>query len=332
MASRKRRSRRPATPPRSGPGPRRLGGQQAPTPRSVSADRRYQRTHRQASSRTSWVVVGVVVVIVAVLVVVKLTGSASSSGGVASGRHPAPVPAAVVAALENVPVAVYNSVGTGSNTDPFVEAKDQPSLTENGLPRVVYIGAEYCPYCAILRWSLVAALMRFGTFTGLKETSSSADVAPVPTFAFFGTKFTSKYVALSAYEVQDRNGATLETLPKDVVKVYSKYGGGSGFPFVDIANQHLASGAPPFLVPSLDSPPISALAGAGTGDMLNIARAIADPTSTYGQAIDAATFDMETNFIAAAICRSDGGKPASVCGSRGVKAAEKVIAATKRVS
>jgi hypothetical protein len=280
-------------------------------------------------------VVGVVVVIVAVLVVVKLTGSSSPSGGIASGRHPAPVPAAVVAALENVPVAVYNSVGTGSNTDPFVETKDQPSLTENGLPRVVYIGAEFCPYCAILRWSLVAALMRFGTFTGLKETSSSADVAPVPTFAFFGTKYTSKYVALSAYEVEDRTlptPATLEVPPKDVVKIYTKYGGGSGFPFLDIANQHLTSGAPPFLVPSLDSPPISALAGAGTGDMLKIARAIADPTSTYGRSIDAATFDMETNFITAAICRSDGGKPVSVCGTPGVKAAEKVIAATKQVS
>jgi hypothetical protein len=332
MASRKRRSRRPAASPRSGPGPRRLGSQEAPTPRSASADRRYQRTHRQGSSRTSWVVVGVVVVIVAVLVVVKLTGSSSPSGGIASGRHPAPVPTAVVAALENVPVAVYNSVGTGSNTDPFVEAKDQPSLTENGLPRVVYIGGEFCPYCAILRWSLVAALMRFGTFTGLKESSSSADVAPVPTFAFFGTKYTSKYVALSAYEVEDRNGRTLETLPKDVGKIFTKYGGGSGFPFLDIANQHVASGAPPFLVPSLDSPPISALAGAGTGDMLSIARAIADPTSTYGQSIKAATFDIEANFMTAAICRSDGGKPASVCGSLGVKAAEKVIAATKQVS
>jgi succinyl-CoA synthetase beta subunit len=41
---------------------------------------------------------------------------------------------------------------------------------------------------------------------------------------------------------------------------------------------------------------------------------------------------METNFITAAICRSNGGKPASVCDSPGVKAAEKVIAATKQVS
>jgi hypothetical protein len=174
--------------------------------------------------------------------------------------------------------------------------------------------------------------MRFGTFTGLKETSSSADVAPVPTFAFFGTKYTSKYLALSAYEVQDRTGAALETLPKDVGKIFTKYGGGSGFPFFDIANQHIGSGAPPFLVPSLDSPPISALAGAGTGDMLRIAQAIADPTSTYGRSINAATFDIEANFISAAICRSDGGKPASVCESPGVKAAEKVIAATKQVT
>jgi hypothetical protein len=332
MASRKRRSRRPATPPRSGPGPRRLGGQQAPAPRSASADRRYQRTHRQGSSRTSWMVVGVVVVIVAVLVVVKLTGSSSSSSGIASGRRPAPVPAAVVAALENAPAAVYNSAGTGGHTDPLTELKSQPGLTEHGRPRIVYIGAEYCPYCAILRWSLVAALLRFGTFTGLKETTSSADLAPVPSFSFLGASYTSAYVALTSYETEDRLGNTLQVMPKNVDELVTKYDNTGAIPFLDIANQHVTTGAPPFLVPSLDSPPISAIAGAGTGDMQKIAQAIADPSSSYGRSINAVAFDIETNFMTAAICRSDGGRPSAVCDSPGVRAAEKAIAAAKKVS
>jgi len=32
---------------------------------------------------------------------------------------------------------------------------------------VVYIGAEYCPYCAVERWPLIVALNRFGTLTNL---------------------------------------------------------------------------------------------------------------------------------------------------------------------
>jgi hypothetical protein len=36
--------------------------------------------------------------------------------------------------------------------------------------------------------------------------------------------------------------------------------------------------------------------------------------------------------MTAAICRSDGGRPSSVCATPGVRAAEKVIAAAKKIS
>ncbi|MGD0743149.1 MAG: DUF929 family protein [Acidimicrobiales bacterium] len=331
MASRKRRSRRPAASQQPGSGPRRLGGQPVPASRSASAERRYQRTHRQGSSRVSWVVVGVVVAIVAVLVIVKVTSS-NGSAGVTSGDNPAAVPAAVETALAGVPVSVYNSAGTGAHTDPFTELKSQPDLTEHGLPRIVYIGAEYCPYCAIMRWSLVAALLRFGTFTGLKETTSSTDLAPVPTFSFLGASYTSKYVAFTSYETEDRLGKTLQAMPTNVDELVTTYDTTAAIPFLDIANQDVTTGAPPFLVPSLDSPPISAIAGAGTGDMQKIAQAIADPASPYGGSINAVAFDVETNFMTAAICRSDGGRPSAVCDSPGVRAAEKAIAVAKKVS
>ncbi|MFZ0059875.1 MAG: DUF929 family protein [Acidimicrobiales bacterium] len=339
MASRKRRSRRPVRPQQSGAGPRRLGGQTAPAPRSASANRRYQRSHRQGSSKTSWLVVGVVLVIVAVLVIVKLTGSKSpDTGGASSGRNPPPVPASVVAALANVPVATYNAVGTGSEADPFVETKNQASLTEHGLPRVVYIGAEFCPYCALMRWSLVAALDRFGTFKGLKQSSSSYDVAPIPTFSFLGSTYTSKYVSFSAYETADRNDASLQVLPKDVNKLYTTYDGSgltptkftggseAGIPFLDVANKDVSSGDPAFLDPTVDP-----LAGGGQG-MLGIAQAIADPSSTVGQAIDAKAFVIQANYITAAICRANGGRPAGICATPGAEAAAKVIAAAKKIS
>ena len=339
MASRKRRSRRPVRPQQPGSAPRRLGGQAASAPRSAGANRRYQRSHRQGSSRLGWLAVGVVLAVVAVLIVVKVTASKSSdTGGVTSGRDPAPAPASVVSVLTKVSTATYNAVGTGGEADAFVETKGQPSLTEHGLPRIVYVGAEYCPWCALMRWSLVAALSRFGTFKNLKESSSSADVPPIPTFSFLGTTYTSKYISFTPYETADRNGANLQVEPQAVAKLYTTYDGtatkatrftggpSSGLPFLDIANEHVSSGDPGFLAPTVDP-----LAGGGPG-MLGIAKAIADPSSSVGKAIDAAAFVIEANYITAAICRSDGGKPSSVCATPGVVAAEKVIAAAKKIS
>ena len=41
------------------------------------------------------------------------------------------------------------------------------------------MGAEYCPYCAAERWSMIVALGRFGTFSGLQTMrSSSTDSRP----------------------------------------------------------------------------------------------------------------------------------------------------------
>ena len=43
------------------------------------------------------------------------------------------------------------------------------------------MGAEFCPYCATERWSVVMALSKFGTFSHLVgTTSSSTDVDPRP--------------------------------------------------------------------------------------------------------------------------------------------------------
>ena len=57
---------------------------------------------------------------------------------------------------------------------------------------MIFVGAEYCPYCAAERWSMIMALSRFGTFTGLKEMSSeSNDVDPdTSTFTFVDSSYT----------------------------------------------------------------------------------------------------------------------------------------------
>jgi hypothetical protein len=77
-------------------------------------------------------------------------------------------------------------------------------LTANGKPLVVYVGAEYCPYCAAERWAAVIALSRFGTFSGLGQThSSSTDVYPnTATLSFHGASYTSQYLQFQGVETQ----------------------------------------------------------------------------------------------------------------------------------
>ena len=43
-----------------------------------------------------------------------------------------------------------------------IQAISDTALTSNGKPEMLYIGAEFCPYCAASRWSMALALSRFG--------------------------------------------------------------------------------------------------------------------------------------------------------------------------
>ena len=75
------------------------------------------------------------------------------------------------------------------------------------------MGAEYCPYCATERWAMVNALSRFGTFSGLKITTSAEttpqgtpEVFPnTPTFSFYGATYKSDYIQFEPVEEQDNS-------------------------------------------------------------------------------------------------------------------------------
>ena len=121
-------------------------------------------------------------------------------------------PSALVAAISSVPRSLVDSVGANGERSVLTVTKDQPPLAAGGKLRLVYVGAEYCPWCALMRWPLVMALSRFGTFSGLKVTSSAANDGDIPTLSFSeptsraGTVFTP-------YEAADRNGAPLQAVP-----------------------------------------------------------------------------------------------------------------------
>src|SRR6185436_10733458 len=94
--------------------------------------------------------VGAVVVLVAALVVAKLVG-VGAPAATANGSSLAT--ATVTSALSRVPSTTLNAVGAGTANNPPT-AIAAPGLKEAGKPRVLYIGAEYCPFCAAKRWAV----------------------------------------------------------------------------------------------------------------------------------------------------------------------------------
>src|SRR5262245_25312691 len=98
---------------------------------------------------------------------------------------PAPAPAAppvgpLVDQLTAIPASELDQVGQGTAQATIRPIQGGASLVgPTGKPEVFYMGAEYCPFCAAQRWPTIIALSRFGTFSNLRTTTSSAtDVYP----------------------------------------------------------------------------------------------------------------------------------------------------------
>jgi hypothetical protein len=262
---------------------------------------------------------GLVIVVVAGLVLTKLIGGGDSTTTAAPASSA--LPSSVLEGVTNVPAATFDKVGAaGVSTVPT--AIKAPDLSADGKPKVLYVGAEYCPYCAAQRWPVVVALSRFGTWSGLGATTSAAkDVFPnTPTLSFHGAKFTSDVVAFSGYETQSNKAvggqyAPLDPLPPADQKIFDTFNkppytaSAGGIPFLDIAGKYVTSGAS--FSPEL-------LAGKTRAE---IAKAIADPTSDIGKAIVA-----NANVITAAICQATGNQPSDVCTTAGVKAGAAALA------
>jgi len=139
-----------------------------------------------------------VLVIAGGLVALRAAGVGDKSSG---GSAATPASPQVVSAVSNVPASVLDSIGAGDATT-FPRSIQAPALTEDGKPRVLYVGAEYCPYCAAQRWAVAVALSRFGAWSDLGQThSSSNDVFPnTPTLSFHGAGYTSRYLSFTGYE------------------------------------------------------------------------------------------------------------------------------------
>jgi len=248
-----------------------------------------------------------VIIVVVAFVIIKANNKSVGSENVGSNGPSGTALTAVVNQLTSVPAATLDKVGSGSGVSalPTTIKPAASALTASGKPEMLYIGAEYCPYCGAERWSMIVALSRFGSFTGLAPMhSSSVDTDPnTSTWTFLNASFTSKYLTFEHVETftNQPDAANdfyypLQTPSKAQAALQTKYGGSGSIPFIDFGNKYLIVGA------SYDP---GVLAGQSWAQ---IAAALSNSSSPIAQAVDGTA-----NYITAAICGITGNQPASAC-------------------
>jgi len=271
-----------------------------------------------------------VVIVVVAFVLVKL----NSGGGTAPIASDGPTGTALTAVTKQVtgiPSSVTDKVaGGGVNTGIFIAATNSSAiqsaaselgsyfatvngtaLTSNGKPELLFLGGEYCPYCAAERWAMVSALSRFGTFTGLTTThSSTSDVYPdTPTFTFTKATYKSSYLDFTSVEEysNERVGnsdnsntpyITLQTATTAEQALEAAYDPTGAIPFLDFGNKYVEVGNLSPLSPSM-------LAGK---TWAQVAAAMNDPSSSLGKALVG-----NANYITAGICKLTNNLPVSAC-------------------
>jgi hypothetical protein len=267
-----------------------------------AAARKAQR--RRQLLLTGGSVVGVLVIVVALVAVHALSGGPSAGKSVKGTTADA-----VVQKISRVPTSTLEAVGAGIGQTNKPRSIPGTPLTQNGKPQVLYVGAEYCPYCAAERWALTQALSRFGTFSnvGLIRSSSTDIYANTPTLTYYKSRYASKYLSFVPVEMQTVNRQTLQTptaqqqalLQKYDVPPYVPSSDTGAIPFTDFANKYAIIGGSSYLPKVL-----------GGLTWSQIATAMSDPASPVAKQVDGAA-----NYIAATLCKLTNNQPATVCTS-----------------
>ena len=264
--------------------------------------RAQERQAAQRQIRMLIVAVVGVVIVAAVLIAVFAGGGDKKSSSTTATAVDAMSLATSIAAI---PAETFDAVGAGTASG-VPTAYDGTAIAKDGKPELLYVGAEYCPFCAAERWAIVAALSRFGSFSNLSLTTSAAqDVFPnTPTFSFYGSTYTSEYLVFTSVETETNDGKTLQVPTDDQIAVVKETGKG-GIPFLSFGGKYYISGATydPGVISERNAP--------------GIAQLMADPAHPIAMSVLGAA-----NGITAAICGMTNNQPAAVCESPGVIAAK----------
>src|SRR5215470_13095922 len=265
---------------------------------------------RKAERRNRILITGgstlAVLVIVLVFIIVKVSQGSPSSPGNSSSTG-TPLPASVASQVTGVPAATLDKVGKGlvpafTKGQPPFTAGSGAALTSAGKPEMLYIGAEYCPYCAAMRWSMAVALSRFGALStplhGIH--SSSSDVFPnTATLTFYKTGYNSKYLTFTPVENLTVNRSLLQSPTAQQNQVWARYepdASQRGYPFISFGNKYVLK------APIYDPAVLKGLTWS------QIAADLHNPSSPVAQGVLGGA-----NYITAAICKMTNNQPASVC-------------------
>jgi Domain of unknown function (DUF929) len=301
-----------------------------PTPqRNLGPTRRMSKKQRRRANRTpqkvspqpwwksSAAIGGGGAVIVVVLIVVFIIVGSKSSSTTPNGFGPAP--SSVLSAVTNPSDSVVAAVGTGGQAGNLNRLSGGTVLKDaGGKPQIIYVGADFCPFCAAERWNIVMAMARFGTFSNLQQmTSSSTDVDPnTNTFTFHGSTYSSSIVDFQPVEMEDRNRQPFESPSAQVSQIFSSFNrppytaSSGGFPFLDIAGR--------FTLRTTSYDP--ALLRGLTWDQ--IASDLSESSNPVTRAIVG-----NANYLTAAICTVTDNKPTSACSSSVIQNIEATLSA-----
>lgn len=270
--------------------------------------RRRRQRHRMGGATA-------VLVVVAVTLVAALSVSSSTPIGGSGGSH--------LTAYIQKGVAVSDSTleaaGLPANVTVPNSVPSGAMLTQDGKPVVVFVGAEYCPYCALERWALLVALSRFGSFSNLGQaiSSSSTDVDPgLQSWSFEGSSFSSSSLAFSPAEIYSSTPTgtghyePLQSLTPLQSQAFNAYSEEGGLPFVDVGGKYVALGA------SADPGVLRNLT------LDQIASQLDDPASPVARAVDGTA-----NYLIAAMCSLTSTSAAPICSSPVIGQAQSAMAA-----
>lgn len=184
----------------------------------------------------------------------------------------------------------------------FKKVSDTPVTLENK-PYFLYVGAQFCPFCAAERWSIVKALSNFGTWSGLGPDTSAdeeAGFSRIPTYNFVNAKYESQYISYAHKETADRNGKPIpgQELTDFEKKWFNQYDPRGGVPFLFVSGKYvqLSSGYSPGLL------------SGKTYDQVK-----ADVDSNNANVTYVAAINKEADILTAYLCKATNNQPSNVC-------------------
>lgn len=195
---------------------------------------------------------------------------------------------------------------TGSDVNGIQRVYAQPKLIQ-GHAWTLFVGGQFCPFCASMRWPFVKALSRFGTFSGLgqmhSQTGADGFNFSIPTYDFVHASYNSPYLTVRMVEVADANGNPLQSLDNDETDLVNHLDPRGTIPFVFVGGTYVAQlPFSPLLLQDRSYPQI-------------LAEVNAENPGQLGQAIN-----TEADALTAALCTTDGAQPAAVCGQPAILA------------